>query len=43
MNHWPFIIAAYALTFAGTLTILAWSYLSMKKAEAALAELEKDK
>jgi hypothetical protein len=43
MNHWPFIIAAYALTFVGTVTILVLSYLSMRRAEAALAELEKDK
>jgi len=43
MNHWPFIIAAYALTFAGTFTILVLSYLSMRRAEAALAALEKDK
>jgi heme exporter protein D len=33
MNHWPFIIAAYGVTIAGTLGIVAQSYLSMRRAE----------
>ena len=34
MNHWPFIIAAYALTVAGTLALTLWSWSAMRRAEA---------
>jgi len=34
MNHWPFIISAYALTIIGTVALTVWSYLSMRRAEA---------
>ncbi len=33
MSHWPFIIAAYALTAAGSVALAAWSYLAMRRAE----------
>jgi hypothetical protein len=33
MNHWPFIIAAYGLTIAGTVAIVAQSYIAMRRAE----------
>ncbi len=33
MNHWPFIIAAYALTLLGTGGIALGSYAAMRKAE----------
>jgi heme exporter protein CcmD len=33
MNHWPFIIAAYGVTIAATLGIVAQSYLAMRRAE----------
>ena len=33
MNHWAFIIAAYAVTALGTLGVTAWSYLWMRRAE----------
>ena len=39
MNHWPFIVAAYALTVAGTLAVTAWSFVSMRRAEADAAAL----
>jgi hypothetical protein len=33
MNHWPFIIAAYALTFGAT-GLLAWSsFAGMRRSE----------
>lgn len=39
MSHLSFIVAAYALTLAGTVG-LAWaSYRAMRKAEARAAEL----
>jgi hypothetical protein len=33
MNHWPFIIAAYAVTFVGGGTLALVSYLAMRRAE----------
>jgi uncharacterized integral membrane protein len=34
MNHWPFIIAAYAIAIGGTLAITLASLLAMRRAEA---------
>ena len=34
MNHWTFIIAAYALTIVGTLGVTVWSLVAMRRAEA---------
>jgi heme exporter protein CcmD len=42
MNHWPFIIAAYAVTALGTLGILGWSYKAMRRAERAVDQLKQD-
>ena len=39
MNPWPFIIAAYALSVAGTLAVTAWSFVAMRRAEADAAAL----
>ena len=33
MNHWPFIIAAYAITIVGTLAVLGASFVRMRRAE----------
>lgn len=33
MNHWPFIIAAYAIAIAGTVAVTALSFLRMRRAE----------
>jgi len=37
MNPWPFVIAAYALTLAGTGGIALWSWAAMRRAEAEAA------
>ncbi|HVQ08534.1 MAG TPA: hypothetical protein VMS43_08870 [Allosphingosinicella sp.] len=34
VDPWPFIIAAYALTVAGTLGMALWSFAAMRRAEA---------
>jgi heme exporter protein CcmD len=34
VNHWPFIIGAYAATLAGTVVLIGWSWLAMRRAEA---------
>ena len=43
MNHWPFIIAAYAITIVGTLTLVVASYLAMRKAEAGANALRNER
>ena len=34
MNHWPFILAAYGLTVAGTIGLVLSSWAAMRRAEA---------
>lgn len=34
VDPWPFIVAAYALTIAGTLAMAVWSFVAMRRAEA---------
>ncbi len=34
MNQWAFVIAAYGLVGLATAGLIAWSYLSMRGAEA---------
>lgn len=34
MSHWPFIVAAYALTLLGTVGLGVWSFVAMRRAEA---------
>jgi hypothetical protein len=41
MNHWAFVAAAYAVTFAGTAGILGHSWWSMRRAEHAAEELRR--
>ena len=33
LDHWNFVVAAYAVTIAGTLALLGWSWLAMRVAE----------
>ena len=42
MNAWPFVIAAYGLTGAGTLGLLAWAWRSMRSAEAFADSLKRN-
>ncbi len=39
MNHWPFIVAAYAIALGATGWLVAWSYLAMRRAERAAEAL----
>ena len=39
MTQWAFVIAAYAVTLGGTAALLGWSYLAMRRAEAAAERL----
>jgi hypothetical protein len=33
LDPWPFVIAAYAAGVIGTLVLLGWSWLAMRRAE----------
>lgn len=39
MNHWPFILAAYALTILSTLALLGGSWRAMRRLERKADEL----
>jgi hypothetical protein len=43
VNHWPFIIAAYGLTIAGTLGVTLWSLVAMRRAEADVEAVRRDR
>ena len=34
LQHWPFVIAAYAIGTFGTLAMVGWSWIAMRRAEA---------
>lgn len=38
LDHWPFVIAAYALVIAATLVLIGWSWARMRAAEAKREE-----
>ncbi|HEY6817424.1 MAG TPA: hypothetical protein VI168_17960 [Croceibacterium sp.] len=33
LDHWNFVIAAYAVTIGATLVLVGWSWLAMRVAE----------
>ena len=41
MNHWPYIITAYALTVLGTAGVTLWAFVAMRKAEALAGALKR--
>lgn len=41
LDQWNFVIAAYALGIGGTLAMVAWSWISMRRAEARREEARK--
>jgi nitrate reductase gamma subunit len=38
LDPWPFVYAAYALGIAGTLLLVGWSWLAMRRAERRRGE-----
>ena len=42
MNHWPFIVAAYAITIAATIALTLWSWAVMRRAEAQVDRLRQE-
>jgi hypothetical protein len=43
MSHWSFVTAAYAIALLATAGLLAWAFVSMRKAEAAAEELKRQR
>jgi heme exporter protein CcmD len=43
MNHWPFIIASYALTILATLALCGWSWAAMRRAEREAEQIGRDR
>ena len=43
MSHWSFVAAAYAVMLVATAVLLAWSYVSMRRAEAAADAMKHQK
>jgi hypothetical protein len=41
MSHWAFVTAAYAVAAVATVGLLAWTYATMRKAEAAADALKR--
>ena len=41
MNHWPFIVAAYALTLVPVAALVLASWASMRRAEADVEGLKR--
>ena len=41
MNHWSFVLAAYAITLAATAILLLWAWRSMRSAEARAEEAKR--
>ena len=39
LDQWDFVYAAYATGVAGTLAMIAWSWMTMRRAEARRAKV----
>lgn len=38
LDQWDFVVAAYAVGILGTLAMVAWAWIDMKRAEKRLEE-----
>lgn len=43
MNHWPFVIASYAIVLLGAAALIASSFVAMRNAESKADQLKKHK
>jgi hypothetical protein len=39
VNHWPFVVASYAIVLGGTFALIVASWRAMRSAEARVDEL----
>lgn len=42
MNHWAYIVAAYAVTIVLTAGMTLWAFASMRRAERTVEALRRD-
>jgi len=42
LNHWPFVIAAYAIGLGGTLAMIVWAWVSMRRLEKRRDAIRRD-
>jgi len=42
MNQWTFVAAAYAVTLIAIAGLLLWSFIAMRRAEAAVEALTRE-
>jgi hypothetical protein len=40
-DAWPFVIAAYAVTIGGTLGLLGWALIALRRSEARADALDR--
>jgi hypothetical protein len=43
VNHWPFILSAYAFALLGTAAVTLWSWLAMRRAESGADALRRER
>lgn len=43
MNHWPFVIASYAIVLVSTGGVILWAYAAMRRSEKKAEQLSKKK
>lgn len=43
MNHWPFVLASYAVVLLSTVAVIAHSFAAMRRAENKAEQLSKRK
>jgi hypothetical protein len=41
LDAWPYVIAAYTVTIAGTAALLGWSFSALRRAEARADALDR--
>ena len=41
LDHWDFVVAAYAIGLGGLLLVLAWSWYTMRRAERQRDEVKR--
>ncbi len=41
LDAWPFVIAAYAVALCGTLGLVGWSVIALRRAEAGADALDR--
>jgi nitrate reductase gamma subunit len=40
LNAWPYVVAAYAVAIVGTLALIGWSLVALRRAEARADALD---